>query len=273
MQQIVNFILRNKSFLFFLILFSFSVLFTIQNHSYHKSKFVNSANFLSGGIYNSVNSISQYFDLKTHNQLLQDENNRLKSILYNSSQNIDSSYTENLRYSSRYKLTPAVIIKNNYTFSNNILLIDKGKRDSIQQDFGVITSKGILGIIDHTSHKYATVLSILNTKSKISAQLKKTNQYGTLEWNGKSPEIVQLVDIPSKALLAKGDTIITSGRSAIFPKGVPIGTIEDYKLDAAEDFYEINITLFNDMTNIEHVHVIQNEDTLEISNLINPNDE
>ena len=228
MQQIVNFILRNKSFLLFLLLFSFSVLFTIQNQSYHKSKFVNSANFLSGGIYNAVNSVSQYFDLKTHNQLLQEENNRLKSIVFNSVQNSDTSYTDNLSYSTKYKFTPAVIIKNNYSFSNNILLINKGNRDSIQEDFGVITSKGILGIVDHTSQNYATVLSILNTKSKISAQLKKTNHFGTLNWNGNSPETVQLVDIPSKAILTQGDTIITSGRSAIFPKGVPIGTIQDY---------------------------------------------
>jgi len=273
MQQIVNFIIRNKSFLLFLILFSFSVLFTIQNHSYHKSKFVNSANFLSGGIYNSVNSISQYFDLKSHNLLLQEENNRLKSIVFNTDQNLDSSYSDNLKYTSTYKLTPAIIIKNNYTFSNNILLIDKGQRDSIQQDFGVITSKGILGIVDHTSNKYATVLSILNTKSKISAQLKKTNHFGTLSWNGKSPEIVQLGDIPSKAILGIGDTIMTSGRSAIFPKGIPIGVIAGFKLDAAEDFHEINVTLFNDMTNIEHVHIIQNIDRLEIDNLINPDDE
>ncbi|MFD2822069.1 rod shape-determining protein MreC [Lacinutrix iliipiscaria] len=273
MQQIINFILRNKSFLLYLLLFSFSVLFTIQNHSYHKSKFVNSANFLSGGIYNSVNNVSQYFDLKTHNLLLQEENNRLKSILFNTNKNTDSTYTDSLNYSSNYKLSPALVIRNNYTFSNNILLINKGKRDSIQQDFGVITSKGILGIIDHTSHKYATVLSILNTKSQISAQLKKTSHFGTLNWNGNSSEFVQLIDIPSKARLIKGDTIVTSGRSAIFPKGIPIGTIENYKLDAAEDFYEINVALFNDMTNIEHVYIIHNLDRQEINNLINPSDE
>ncbi|MBQ0786617.1 MAG: rod shape-determining protein MreC, partial [Oceanihabitans sp.] len=169
--------------------------------------------------------------------------------------------------------TPAIVIKNNYTFSTNLLLIDKGKRDSIKQDFGVITSKGILGIVDHTSTKYATVLSILNTKSKISAQLKRTNHFGTLKWNGKSPELVQLVDIPSKAKLLQGDTIMTSGRSAIFPKGVLIGIVKDFKLDAAEDFYEINVTLFNDMTNMEHVYVIENKDAKEMYNLINPVDE
>ena len=273
MQQIVNFILRNKSFLLFILLFSISFVFTIQNNSYQKSKFVNSANFLSGGVYQKANNISQYFGLKEQNLLLQEENNKLKSILFNTDNETTSSFLDSLSYTSIYNVTPAIVIKNNYTFSTNILLIDKGKRDSIKQDFGVITSKGILGIVDHTSAKYATVLSILNTKSKISAQLKRTNHFGTLKWNGKSPEFVQLVDIPSKAKLILGDTIMTSGRSAIFPKWVPIGIVKDFKLDAAEDFYEINVTLFNDMTNIEHVYVIENKDAKEINNLINPADE
>ena len=57
MQQIINFIIRNKTFLLFLLLFSVSIVFTIQSHSYHKSKFINSANFLTGGIYNSINNL------------------------------------------------------------------------------------------------------------------------------------------------------------------------------------------------------------------------
>ncbi|MDO6596178.1 rod shape-determining protein MreC [Oceanihabitans sp. 2_MG-2023] len=273
MQQIINFILRNKSFLLYILLFFISIVFTIQNHSYQKSKFVNSANFLSGGIYTKANNISQYFGLKEQNNLLQEENNQLKSALYNLEGKTKTSFLDSLSFTSIYNFTPAIVIKNNYTLSTNILLIDKGKRDSIKQDFGVITSKGILGIIDKTSTKYATVLSILNTKSKISAQLKRTNDFGTLKWNGKTPELVQLVDIPSKAKPIQGDTIITSGRSAIFPKGIPIGIVKDFKLDAAEDFYEINVALFNDMTTIEHVYVIENKDTKEINNLLNPADE
>ncbi|HAI16674.1 MAG TPA: rod shape-determining protein MreC, partial [Xanthomarina gelatinilytica] len=74
MQQIINFIIRNKSFLLYLLLFSIAMVFTIQSHSYHKSKFINSANFLSGGIYNSVNNVSEYMHLRKQNELLQQEN-------------------------------------------------------------------------------------------------------------------------------------------------------------------------------------------------------
>jgi len=269
MQQIINFIIRNKSFLLFLLLFSISLVFTIQSHSYHKSKFVNSANFLSGGLYNSVNDMSQYFKLKEQNLILQNENNTLKSILYNSENTENSSFIDSVSYNTAYRLTSAVIIKNSYALQNNFLTLNKGKRDSVKQDLGVISSKGIIGLIDNTSHKYATVLSVLNTKSRISAQLKKTNHFGTLEWNGNASELVQLVDIPSKAPIVVGDTIITSGRSAIFPKGIPVGRVESFKLDNAGDFYEVNVLLFNDMTNIEHVYIIENTDAIEIGNLTN----
>ncbi len=273
MQQIVNFIIRNKTFLLFLLLFSIAMLFTIQSHSYHKSKFINSANFLIGGIYNSVNNIGQYFNLKTQNELLAEENIRLNSILFNTTDVSNSAFIDSLTFGVSYTFNTAHVIKNSYAASNNILLINKGTRDSIKQDFGVINSKGIIGIIDNTSKKYATVISILSTNSRISAQLKKSKHFGTLTWNAKSPEFTQLTDIPKIAAVAVGDTITTSGRSSIFPKGIPVGVVQDFKLDAAENYYEINLKLFNDMTNIEHVYIIENVDATEINNLLNNSDE
>lgn len=268
MQQIVNFILRNKVFLLYIFLFFLSFAFTIQTHSFHKSKFINSANFLTGGIYNTSNNINSYFGLKEQNTLLQNENNRLRSLLLNteSKDNIDSNL---VTFSKQYKTIPAQIIKNSYTLQNNIVLINKGSNDSILHDYGVITSKGILGVIDNTSGNYSTVISILNTSSKISAKLKKTDHYGSLTWNGRASGTVQLIEVPVKANVKFGDTIVTSGFSQIFPKGIPIGTVKDYTPDAAENYYTINVKLFNDMTSIEHVYIIGNNDKDEINTLIN----
>lgn len=268
MQQIINFIIRNKNFLLFLLLFSISIVFTIQSHSYHKSKFINSANFLTGGVYNSVNNISDYFNLRSQNNLLSEENRHLKSLLYNQATK-DSVYIDSLSFNDKYRFTSANIIKNSYALPDNVLLLNKGKNDSVFEDFGVITSKGILGIVNKTSKNFATVISILNTTSNISAKLKKTNHYGSLKWNGKNPRITQLVDIPKIANFKTGDTIVTSGLSSIFPKGVPIGTVNDFKLDNTENYYEINVLLFNDMTNIEHVYIIKNINLPEIKNLLN----
>ncbi len=266
MQQIINFIIRNKTFLLFLLLFLISLFFTIQSHSYHKSKFISSANFLSGGLYNSANNISQYFNLKNENQVLIEENNKLRSVLHNAD---NKNLIDSISDINHYNFTSATVIKNSYSSTNNSLLVDKGEKDGVKQDFGVITSKGLIGIVDNTSNGYARVISILNTNSRINAQLKKTNHYGSLRWNTKSPQIVQLVDVQKIAPVLVGDTIITGGRSTIFPKGIEIGTVESFKLDNAEDFFEINVKLFNDMTNIGHVYIINNHDSEEILNLEN----
>jgi len=273
MQRIINFIIRNKNFLLFLLLFSISIVFTIQSHSYHRSKFINSANSLSGGIYNSSHTISQYFGLKKKNDILIEENNYLKSILYNNQVNTSTeSIIDSTSFNSKYKFTTASVYKNSYASTRNILTINKGASDGLKEDFGVITSKGIIGIVEDLTGGYATVISILNTNSKINAQFKNSNHFGTLQWDTKSPEYVQLVDVAKIAPVTIGDTIITGGRSTIFPKGIPIGHVTDFKLDAAEDFYTIQIKLFNDMTNIGHVYVIENMDTEEIMSLFNNNE-
>ncbi|WP_345277086.1 rod shape-determining protein MreC [Litoribaculum gwangyangense] len=269
MQQIINFIIRNKNFLLFLLLFCISILFTVQSHSYHKSKFINSANFLTGGVYNSINNISSYFNLKSQNQILVEENKRLRWIIRNSGIKSDSIFIDSLSFGKSYRFYSANVIKNSYSLTDNYLTINKGKKNSIKQDFGVISSKGIIGIIDKTSTNYATVLSILNTSSRISAQLKNTNHFGTLKWDGKSPEFSQLIDIAKIAPVKVGDTIVTSGRSSIFPKGIPVGIVENFQLDDAENYYKLNVKLLNDMTNLEHVYIIENIDATEINKLTN----
>jgi rod shape-determining protein MreC len=132
---------------------------------------------------------------------------------------------------------------------------------------GVITSKGLVGIIDKTSSKYARVISILNIKSKINAKLKKSNHFGTLEWNGKNHRSVQLHDIQDLVKLVKGDTVVTSGYSSVFPENIPIGRIESFQLNETKDLYIINVVLFNDMTNLRHVHIIENLDLEQLKTL------
>jgi len=266
MQQIINFFLRNKNTVLFLSLFCIALFLTIQSHSYHKSKFITSANFLTGGIYESLNSINHYFGLKEDNKILLEENNRLKETIYNSGDKKNQS-------SYQFKVISGQVVKNSYSNSNNYLLVNKGIKDSVYQDQGVISAKGIVGIVDKASNGYARVLSILNTKSKINAQLKKTNHFGILTWDGISPDLVQLVDLPKQAPVKVGDTIITGGRSLIFPKGILIGQVESYVMDSTENYLTLQIRLFNDMTNIGYIHVISNQHRKEILTLEQINNE
>ncbi|QXP79899.1 MULTISPECIES: rod shape-determining protein MreC [Winogradskyella] len=273
MQQIFNFVIRNKTFLLFLLLLSIALTLTIQSHSYHKSKFINSANVLTGGVYGTMNSVDQYFNLKTENDILAEENRILREQLLNSSVVKDSSFIDTTYQKSKYRVTTAEVYKNSYSLTNNYLTLNKGKNDGVKQDFGVITSNGIIGIIDNTSKNYSRTLSILNHKSQINAQLKSSNHIGSLTWNGKSPVFVQLEDVSQFAPIKVGDTIVTGGESSIFPKGIGIGTIDSFKTDISGDTYTIEVRLFNDMTNVGTVYILENLDSNEINSLENKSDE
>ncbi|MBL4745045.1 MAG: rod shape-determining protein MreC [Flavobacteriaceae bacterium] len=258
MQQIIYFLRKYRYFLLFTILELIALLFTIQSHSFHKSKFVNSATSITGGVYTQMSNINDFFTLKQENRLLSEENNRLKNKLSqylqedSKSMVIDSFYVQ-----SKYNYTAAKIIKNDFRKINNFITINKGSSSGLKSDMGVVNTKGIIGIVKNLSDEYATVLSILNSYSKLNVKLKNSNYFGTLTWDGNDYNTVQLIDIPRQANLSVGDTIITGGRSAIFPEGIRVGVIQDFQFEGTK-FNEINIRLFNDMSALGYVQIIEN---------------
>ncbi len=269
MQQIVNFILKYKYFLFFLLLEIIAISFTIQNHSYHNSTFSNSANFVSGGIHKRVNRFKEYGDLRKHNNQLLKENAELKNILAQELKNPENTriqVIDTTKYFQKYSYYTAKVIENQYQKKFNYLTIDKGSKHGISAEMGVANSKGIIGITTNISNGYSTVLSILNENSKINVKLSKSPHFGTLEWNGGNYNILQLTDLPIQANINVGDTLITGGRSVIFPEGIPVGTVTNFKVEN-NDYSSINIKLFNDMSAIGPVYIISNFDKKEIEQL------
>jgi len=267
MQQIFNFIFKNSTRILFLLLLSISLLLTIQSHSYHKSRIISSANFLTGGVYEKINSITEYLNLKEENDALAIENARLKSILFNTKDTTTIKKPDNLKGVLPDDIVVSKVIHNSYNVHENFLTLNSGSNDGVKTDMGVINSLGIVGIVDRTSPKYSTVVSILNTKSQINAKIKKSNHFGSLTWNGKNTGFVQLVDVPRLAEVRKGDTIVTGGQSVIFPEGINIGTIYKIYKEEETNYYVLDIKLFNDMTNLGHVYIIKSKDRDEVNNL------
>lgn len=266
MQQIINFIIRYKNFLLYILLMIISLGFTIQSHSYHQSRFFNSSNWVTGNILRTSNNVTTYFGLDQENQRLMVENERLRYLLFNKS-SLDTVALDSVQQT--YTVTTGKVIKNSYAHPRNYITINQGEKDSVKPDMGVITSKGILGIVENVSNNFATVQSILNEKSNINAKIKNTDHFGSLVWDMKRFDVVQLVDIPRLVPLTIGDTIVTGGMSSIFPEGIPIGTIRKFDLNSSQSFYSIDVTLFNDMTNIKNVYIVNNryrEEILELQN-------
>lgn len=269
MQQIILFFIRRRNFFVFLLLFSFSIFLIVKDNYYPQSRYINSANVVSGNLYNFSSYWQQYFDLRTQNSLLSEENQRLHSRIFALEERLQqTSTTDSLLFSNiKYEVRRANTIRNSFLLKKNYLTIDKGEDDGIKQDMGVISPKGIVGIIENTTGRFATVQSVLNTKSSLNAMVKKTGHFGSLKWDGQSLNIVQLVDIPNIAPVQKGDTIVTGGMSNIFPKGIYVGRIVDIAKSQMDNSYIIDVELFTDMSNIDFVYVIENKDAGEVNKL------
>ncbi len=272
MQQLIFFIRKYKYFLFFLFLEFIAVFLTINNYSFHKNKFISSANLITGGLYQKTTDLSNYFRLKNQNEELVHENtmlkNQLESLISNIDSTIDITVVDSIKYKQQYTYIKAKIVKNDYHKTFNFILIDRGENHGIEREMAVVNSKGIIGITDATSGSYARVQSILNKNSKINARLKNSFHFGSLQWNTKDYNIVQLVDIPKQAVFKIGDTVLTGGKSTIFPEGILIGKIIGTNLENTAST-SIDIELFNDMSSLGPVYVIKNLHKTEIRTLEN----
>lgn len=254
MQQLIYFFQRYKNFLFFLFLEIIAVALIINNHSFHKSKFISSTNFITGGIYQKSSELSEYLNLKSRNKELSEENTLLKNKL-DQLFVITDSINKEMDNERNFLYINGKIINNNYSKPNNFITINRGSTHGVNAEMAVVNSKGIIGITDNVGAKFARVQSILNSNSRINVGFKNNNYYGTLKWNGLDYNSVQITDIPRQVVFKIGDTIITGGKSTIFPKGILVGTISEVpeNLSASNT---IDVKLFNDMANLGHVYII-----------------
>ena len=274
MQQLIYFFQKFKYFLFFLLLQFIALTLIFNNLNFQNSKYVNSANALTGGLYRKVSDMSDYFSLKATNTQLIEENTLLRNFLNqktNTSFKVDSIVIDTVKYYQKYTYTSAKIINNSYSKAFNFLTINKGTIAGLSKEMAVVNGKGIIGFTDNLSPNYGRIQSILNKNTKINARL-KNGYFGTLQWNGLDYNTVQLIDIPRQAPVKIGDTIETGGKSAIFPEGILIGTVIEINKDNALDNV-INVKLFNDMSVIGPVYVIKNLQKVEIKRLENSGNE
>ncbi len=263
MQQLINSLLRNKNLLLFLLLSGLSFSLAVNSHSHHQKTFSGLTAYIGGGLYSFKSSIVQYFKLKQENETLVLENERLKNQLETSTREVNRHTSDTL-----FGYKTARVIKNSFTKPNNYLLINVGAEDGVLPEMGLINDRGVVGVVLETSPRYSSAISLLNGLIKINAIVKNTQHFGSLQWNGKNPTLMQLHDIPKLARVNVGDTILTGGMSAIFPPNIPIGKVTAVETPILENYFNIEVQLFNDLTNLDHLYVVENKHLNEINSLL-----
>ncbi len=260
MRNIIRFLIQHHVGVLFVLLEILSLILVFGYNPYHNAVFVSSSNRMSGAFYARTHALTHFFSLQRDNIRLAEENAFLKSRLPGSFQ-MSPNYMRLVKDSltnQQYVYRSARVISNSVNKSFNYLTIDKGSIGGIRQETAVICSDGVVGVVRKVSSHYSTVISLLNTRLKISAKLKESGHFGTVEWGGTASGYVNLNEIPLHAHVKPGDLIVTSGYSAIFPEGIPIGSVEEVEYEEGESFYRILVKLSVDFNSLSHVEVVEN---------------
>ncbi len=240
MRNLIIFLRRYFNFFLFLLLEVICLIFVFRTNNFQRSVYLNSANGVSGKLYTRYNDIQYYFHLKSTNDSLVAENLALRQQLATSFDERDT--TSQVRFDTLRKFTndtarkllstevrkflyrSAKVVKNSVNLPTNLITINRGAEHGIRPNMGVIGPNGVVGVVRTTSPKYATVITML-TKStgstssfSFSSRLQNSGEIGTVYWDGYDAGYVIMKDVPKSAKLHKGDTVVTSGFSAVFPK-------------------------------------------------------
>ena len=269
-----KYILHLINFLVFILLETAAVWLISRNSVIQRSDILRSVSAVTNTFSSGAGNVGRYFSLGKINRRLSEENvalrrenDRLQAALSDLAVP-DSLLTE----SPLFDYIPALVVSNSTDRLHNILIINKGKRDGIAVDMGVVTDRGIIGYILSAGEKYSKVSSILDIDNMASGTLTGSNTFGVIQWDGKTARRTVMHDIPVHTVFSDGDTVVSSGYSLIYPPGIPVGTVSGQMLRDGVN-YDLTIDLFEEFSRLRQVYVVSRRDIQELNDLMDDQQE
>ena len=263
MRNLIQILLRYSNFLIFLILEVVAFILICTRNEYQRSAVWSGPNRVVAGMNNIQTTIGEYFQLRVENEELAVENALLKSELMLLENQLESAIERDTQYVYSHldwEYIPAKVIEVSTNKQHNYLTINKGTRDGIEVDMGVIGAAGVVGIVSAVGEKYSLVVPIIHTKISISSRLKSNNQIGGTSWNGRDYRFVDLTEMARHVVVNKGDTVVTSGLTEVFPEGLIVGEVYETTLGQGDNYHQTKVKLSTDYKAIKYVQVLRNKD-------------
>ena len=281
MQALLKFISRYGNFLLFILLEVAAFLLVVWSNAYPRSSALSTANRLVAWQYEMVSEVTGYFGLKGVNERLAAENAVLRSRLENSGQweVVSGQVTAGETPASpvvsgqwtvdreQVVYREGKVVQMTMNGIRNYLTINRGEEDSVYEGMGVRNDEGAVGIVATVGKHYSVVLPLINIETHLSCRFLKNDYIGTLQWEGRDTRFADLADVATHLEVNVGDTIVTSGLSTSFPAGVPVGVVEECRLEEGASYYTVRVRLFTDFRRLRYIEVIDNEDVEEIQGL------
>jgi len=259
MRNLLNFLARYNNLIIFLILEGIAFYLVTSGNRYQNSRMVNGVRGITHGIEVKINNTRSYLSLREINERLAAENVALKNSIGKLVKHDNSLFlsVQDSAYKQHYLHTTAEVIENSINKQKNFFTINRGESQGIKVDMAVVSGNSVAGVVVGCSKNYSVAMSLLNLDFKLSARIKSNGYFGSLNWDGRDYRYAVLSEVPQHVLVNVGDTIETTGYSAIFPEGEIVGTVSDYEKFGG-DFYKITILIATDFKKLHFVDVIGN---------------
>lgn len=262
MGELVEFFVRSRNFILFILLEAICFYFIINTNNYWSASFFNTSNQYAARLLTWSNAIQTYSQLRAVNDDLALENQRLHSELMRLQQSkpvAPVAYQADSLFANRFQYRVAKVMNNTTQLANNTLTINKGTDDGIQPGMGVISSTGLVGKVRFCNQHFSVVTSILHSEFRISSRLVKANEIGSTRWEGADPRIMTLLDISRYKPVSKGDSVVTSEYNSTFPPGILIGRVRNVGIRPDQTFHDINVDVATNFSNLSYVYVVTNK--------------
>jgi rod shape-determining protein MreC len=229
---------------------------------------ISSANVVTANVSSVAAYVNSYLNLREANRHLLERNAQLELQLLELQDKVDLLSADSTAFVGfvkdsltnvfPYTLVMAKVVNNSITHLSNYITVNKGRLDGITPDMGVVSEKGVVGIVSNVSDHFSVIIPLLNPKFKLSCKVIGSNYFGALSWDGRDAKYANLNELPRHVEFNKGDTIVTSGYSAVFPAGVIVGTVVDFHKQKDDNFYSLKIELATDFRTLSDVYIIKN---------------
>ena len=271
MRNLLDFLYKYHHWLVFALLEVVSVVLLFKFNSYQNSVWFSSANAVAGKVYEIESNIDSYMSMAKMNEELTLRNiyqerqlDQLRRLYAEATKDTTAAERAELNFLSQYQLIPAKVVENSIHKPENLITIDKGRKDGVEPDMGVACGNGIVGVVYLVSDHYSVVISVLNAaSSRISCSIRNRGYFGYLHWYGGDPSVAYVEDVPRHAKFNLGEWMITSGFSSIFPSGVQVGKIEQVYNSSDGLSYKLKVRLSTDFGNLRDVVVISDKSIAE----------
>lgn len=228
------------------------------------------AHALMARLWGSTQAVKYYFSLARTNDELAAQNFALTQEVLAwrnaAEQEKRDSITRSIASIGEFRYMSGTIVKISSNKQHNYLILGQGARDGVVPNSGIITDKGVIGIVDSVSEHYSFALSFMNTEFSLSARIGRDGAVGPLVWDGKSSSGAILKEIPLQYRFEPGDTVYTSGYSSLFPADIPLGVTGESRIVNGAT-YEIQVRLLQDMGAVRYVTLVNNDSRMEIDSL------